>query len=571
MANSFFTRTFSTLTEAFQSCLKRFPVTVCFAITLTGYFIYWITVEKETRLFFIIAYYLSIGTLLSLTLHLWCEEMKKPANRIMTQIIGHVLLIIDSIFLYQLSSAEPMTEIKIAHGAGIFALGISVFFLSFTKEKNDIASWNFALSSLTCFVTACAIGLIMSGGISLLVFSLHKLFDWTIDPKWYFDITVVCNILLAIFLFLGQLPKGTAKHDRTPLSKSFLNTVIHYLFIPLLSGYLIVLYIYAARILIKWELPIGWVSWLVTTLMAGCIAIEFGLYPTRMASSRKADDRIARYLPVMILPLLILMTVGIARRLNDYGITIHRLYLLTFNVWCYMVCLGLFITKAKRINWIPISFAVIFLLTSVLPVNYSSITRNMLRNDIKKEIKQSASYELPLSNEEYKTWIRTLPNKKACFINDKIEYLHLYFGKESVIDLIEGPSAPVIIPDTVNNKEIRIDLRASAESIIEIPKGYNYFIAIEQTEDIPNKYITDDILPVPINCISQNITDTIYLDLKTLKSLDKYEYEDMPPQQIKCRLGGHLFILTFINVRQFANEEHTNVFLSGYLLIKNKQ
>ena len=42
------------------------------------------------------------------------------------------------------------------------------------------------------------------------------------------------------------------------------------------------LYVYAARIFISWELPTGWVSWLVVALMAGCIAIEFGLYPVRI-------------------------------------------------------------------------------------------------------------------------------------------------------------------------------------------------------------------------------------------------------------------------------------------------
>ena len=166
MVRTFLTKTFSTLTEAFQNCLKRFPITVCFAIALTGYLIYWVTIEKEERLFFIIAYYLSIGTLLSLTLHLWCEEIKKPSARIITQAVAHVLLIADSVFLYYLSPEESLTEITIAHGAGIFALGISIFFLSFTKEKNDIASWNFTLSSLTYFVTACAIGSIMSGGIN---------------------------------------------------------------------------------------------------------------------------------------------------------------------------------------------------------------------------------------------------------------------------------------------------------------------------------------------------------------------------------------------------------------------
>ena len=72
-----------------------------------------------------------------------------------------------------------------------------------------------------------------------------------------------------------------------------------------------------------------------------------------------------------------------------------RLYLITFNIWCYIVCIGLSLNKARRINWIPVSFSVIFLLTSVLPVNYASITRNKLRSDIENELEKSGISSLP--------------------------------------------------------------------------------------------------------------------------------------------------------------------------------
>lgn len=196
----------------------------------------------------------------------------------------------------------------------------------------------------------------MSCGISLLVLSLHKLFNIDIDTRYYLYIVIICNVCLPLLLFLGLLPSRQEKHNTFPLLHSFLNNVIHYLFLPLTGGYLIVLYIYALRILASWELPIGWVSWLVIALMTGCIAIEFGLYPTRMAHGKRMDELIARWLPAFVLPLLCLMTIGIIRRFNDYGVTINRLYLITLNVWCYFVCITLILIKAKRINWIPVSF-----------------------------------------------------------------------------------------------------------------------------------------------------------------------------------------------------------------------
>ena len=282
MASNFIEKAVYTIAEAFQNCLKRFPVTVCFVFALTGHLIYLCASDgkvPDDKLFYTISYYFSVGTLLSLTLHLWSEEMKRKAAKAVTHLTGNLLLLADTFFLYTLSPEQSWTEIIIAHAAAILALGLSVFFLSFFREKNDVPSWNFALSSLGSFVTANVMGGIMSGGLCLLLFSLHQLFNLDIKPKGYGYILILCNVLLAMMLFLGLLPKGEAKHDRKPLVRSFLNTAAHYLFLPLTGAYLLVLYVYAAKILISWELPDGWVSWLVTALMTGCIAIEFSIYP----------------------------------------------------------------------------------------------------------------------------------------------------------------------------------------------------------------------------------------------------------------------------------------------------
>ena len=385
-------KAFHTATEAFQNCLKRFPVTVTFIFVFTAYLIYltYTDWKGEDRLLFIIGYYLSVGILLSLTLHLWSEEVKSRLLKTGINLAAHALLIADAFLLYHyLTTESSWIEIGIAHAAAILAVGLSTFFLSFLREKNDIASWNFALNTVSAYIVTQVIGLILCAGISLLLFSLHQLFDIHISGKCYAYIYYLCNVSLGLMLFLGLLPQGNDKHNREPHSSEFLNGILHYLFLPLTAGYLIVLYIYATRILISWELPIGWVSWLIVALMTVCIAVQFGLYPTRFKEGKRFDNWIARWMPVLILPLLLLMTIGIIRRFNDYGITINRLYLATLNGWFYIVCIGLFVIKARRINWIPISFAGIFLLTSALPVNYAGITKNAILKEIKAEMQRS--------------------------------------------------------------------------------------------------------------------------------------------------------------------------------------
>lgn len=568
MLGHWFQKIIQTFNGTLQSNLKRFPITLFFTIALTCYLCYFVSNHDENKkLNWIIGYYLSVGTLLSLTLHLWCEEMKRIIPKIAVQAGMHLLLILDAIYLYSYSYEKSFTEIGIAHGAGILAIGLSVFFLSFFKEKNDIPSWNFALSSITACMTANVIGCIMSGGICFLILSVHKLFDLSIDSTCYLYVAILCNVCLSMFLFLGLLPQKQEKHNTRPLQHSFLNGVIHYLFLPLTGGYLIVLYIYALRILINWELPIGWVSWLVITLMTGCIVIEFGLYPSRMAQQKRTDNLIARWLPLFVLPLLFLMTIGIIRRFNDYGVTINRLYLITLNIWCYFVCITLIIIKAKRISWIPISFSLVFLLTSVLPVNYASITRQIIQKEVNQTIiRQKPMLNLPLSQEQYNQWLKTFSSEQARQINEKFIYLYEWFGKESICQWIDEDASLYMLRTEFEDKQenqptVSYSGTIASEATISIPDGYQKLQSIHRYQIIDHKE-QDKIIAVSLT----QDNDTVYIDQQTIESLSQRKKGEMPPTQLNCNSSQKAFLLTSFSIEK--TEENIEVSIDGYLFSK---
>lgn len=568
MLGHWFQKIIQTFNGTLQSNLKRFPITLFFTIALTCYLCYFVSNHDENKkLNWIIGYYLSVGTLLSLTLHLWCEEMKRIIPKIAVQAGMHLLLILDAIYLYSYSYEKSFTEIGIAHGAGILAIGLSVFFLSFFKEKNDIPSWNFALSSITACVTANVIGCIMSGGICFLILSVHKLFDLSIDSTCYLYVVILCNVCLSMFLFLGLLPQKQEKHNTRPLQHSFLNGVIHYLFLPLTGGYLIVLYIYALRILINWELPIGWVSWLVITLMTGCIVIEFGLYPSRMAQQKRTDNLIARWLPLFVLPLLFLMTIGIIRRFNDYGVTINRLYLITLNIWCYFVCITLIIIKAKRISWIPISFSLVFLLTSVLPVNYASITRQIIQKEVNQTIiHQNPMQNLSLSQEQYNQWLKTFSPEQARQINEKFIYLYEWFGKESICQWIDEDVSLYMLRTEFEDRQenqstVSYSGTIASEATISVPDGYQKLQSIHRYQIIDHKG-QDKIIAVSLT----QDNDTVYIDQQTIESLSQRKKGEMPPTQLNCNSSQKVFLLTSFSIEK--TEENIEVSIDGYLFSK---
>ena len=297
----------SIIKEAFRTCAKRFPAPMAFATALTIFLIYIIIasdyVYSYKELIKALGYFLSVGFVLSLTLALWIEEKEENRRTDTIQIVAYAILLADTIYLYNINFGSGNGwEVFLMHASAIFALVLSIFFLSFRQERDDIASWNFTLRILINLFLCFLIGFVLWGGISILMVSLKWLFSIALDIKWYLVMGTLCAFYLPTLLFLGRIPKDEEKHQRKPIPSAFLGNVVRYIFVPLEGLYLLVLYIYAIRILIQWELPNGYVSWLVIISMIGCIAIEFGLYPVRKREGRKYDERVARFLPLLLIP-----------------------------------------------------------------------------------------------------------------------------------------------------------------------------------------------------------------------------------------------------------------------------
>lgn len=198
-----------------------------------------------------------------------------------------------------------------------------------------------------------------------------------------------------------------------------------------------VLYVYALKILLRWELPDGDVAWPVTGAIVAGVLIEYLLYPSRMASRSRLDDTVARWLPVALLPLLVLMTVALCRRIGDYGITISRLYMLTLNLWGYGMCAWLWLTRARRVGWIPVSCALLFFITSALPLlNYTTVTEFILRSQVGTMLEEYGAGELPMSVSDYNGLVDGLPRDDQNRLEGKFRYLLDNYGKDAVASLV---------------------------------------------------------------------------------------------------------------------------------------
>ena len=556
------------IAHLFGQGFRRFPLAMAFTLFLTGLLIYINhggTVSNKQE--FLLLFYPATGAVLAVALSLLTEDFKSRVWAVIVQCLVHAFWFVVSLYLARFDRFSIPQLIAVS--ATIAAMSLAVFLICFYRRNQDVPFWNFSICTSMALGVSVAIGVILTLGLNVLVESLKMLFNFDLGDKVFGDIAAVCMVWLAPALFMNLIPKGENKYMTNVVEFSgFAKGVVQYLFIPLLALYMITLYAYAGKILLEWTLPVGGVSYLVSGSMVLMVLLIYITYPVQHQEGNLLFKRVTRWLPVIMMPLLALMTVAIARRLSDYGITVSRLYLLVFNVWCYAVCLWLIFTRNKRIWLIPTSFAVILFLISVGPQSIANITKNHLLDEARTAFTAAGQTEFPLSADQYKAWANKVDNKTAASIDGKLDYLQDFYRYESVKDLI---ARDVVLGKIAKKDDEKpygngYEHYANWKMIqrVEIPAGYHYMDWVEEADidKVQGELIT--IVLKPQNGKEQ----TFELDVKALIALDQDKWQDQTPDPLVLQNGETIFVVNHFTLSVNGRSEVDFLNIDGLLFSK---
>ena len=509
------------------------------------------------RLEFFIAYYFPSAALLVTAFTLDREaNPTKPLNRFIAPLIYVAWLAFCSITAYFIPFSISNNIMLGTLIATIIAVTAT---LAFRHSKDDREFWRLIMGAIIAAVVAGIGAGIFFGGLQLLLIGVETLFGISFYSEITLDIIIVCSMFICPVVWLQMLPSLTPNDERTIKMPRFLGGLLHFLFMPLVGAYLITLYIYLLKIIFIWELPEGMVSYLVTALMAGTIAILFCLYPTRFEEGHRFDKLVARWLPILTLPLLILMTVGIVKRFSDYGVTMPRLYVLTFNIWCYGVCLWLLRCKGSRVIWIPVSFATILFLTSVGPQNYSNLAKVWIKHDIRTALKGK---KLPLNEREYDQLFKSKAPEMQRVLA-QLSYISSYYKEDDVSDILDstayGRRYDYADADTVQTEDLSVyDDNFHACDI----KSYATMVPVNI--DTATTTLKDGQLIVDIPLKTQGFKQPVrmVIPMKTLRKMNRDNKASQP-----ILYNGNALIVESLSLT-LTNNEPSDVSFNGLLLLK---
>jgi hypothetical protein len=359
------------IVRALSDVARRFPLAVASIVALAVLLLVAIhagekTIDQRWWVFLPVVLFASVALRLAL-------EERRPMAGLLAGLAAAALWGVRCVMLpanlYDLATPQTV-EIGAVMATAFFA----IFFAAFLRRDTDAEWWNFASRTIARLLLGAIFANILYGGFWLAIYAVGELFSMTPPGELSGDLAVACFVVFAPLYVLAGVPSGALKHDRELVPSHLLKVLALYIMGSILAVYTLILYLYLLKIVFTWELPNGWVSWLVTLLGAGGLVVTLLLHPHRMRGGDRIAEFLGRWTGVVIAPLLILMSVGIARRVSDYGWTPNRCYILLLNMWFYGVYLWLFVIRGRRVKWIVISAVAVGFLSSVGPWSLARVT-----------------------------------------------------------------------------------------------------------------------------------------------------------------------------------------------------
>ncbi|MFH6992241.1 DUF4153 domain-containing protein [Flavobacterium sp. FlaQc-48] len=266
-------------------------------------------------------------------------------------------------------------------------------FLPRTYNQNEF--WEFNKQLFLRILTSILYSVVLYCGLALAILAIDQLFKVEFyDHIYLHTFLVIAGIFNTIF-FLSGVPE--TNNSENPLVLNYpkgLKNFTQYVLLPLISLYLVILICYEVKILITLSLPVGWVSYLVLVFAIFGILSFLLVHPIATETNNLWMRTFNRWFYFLLIPLLGLLFWAILYRVNLYGFTHERYYVLLLSIWLSIVVAYFLIQKNPKIKFIPISLCIGGLFSILGPQSADSISKNSQLSRFESYMQPSANKKL---------------------------------------------------------------------------------------------------------------------------------------------------------------------------------
>lgn len=247
------------------------------------------------------------------------------------------------------------------------------------RDARQGALWLFSLRLGLTVLAATVAGLIFTGGLTAVVAGFIALFD--VPPPWnaYEHVWMSAATLVGPLYGLALLPtrideEGGPADGRYSHLERGVSVLVAYVMVPVAIAYILILHIYAAKIIIDGELPKGQIALMVSIFAVGGTATWLIAWPWRETGTTVLRFFVRSWFWFTIVP-LILLVIAIYVRISAYGVTFERYSGALIALWLALTAAYLAIRRQHADMRVLLgSFAILALLGSTGPWGANSLS-----------------------------------------------------------------------------------------------------------------------------------------------------------------------------------------------------
>ena len=384
-----------------SSAFRRFPVAFSLLLFITlvvdTEFLNFIDTVQGTllaRFLVWLGFYPIAAILVSLATSLVQESLKKR-NWQPQAITGGAWFVFSLFLTFAFSMDVSWANYYLVATASFIyiAATFGIFIAPFWKDKDENAFWIFLFKNLKALVVSALVATLLFCSVAALVFAFGALFEYEFEEKVFLYFGYFCAGAVFPILYFTGIPSIEECHSETPKLSKFVTSTIRFLFVPVLTLAILLFYAYIAKFILLWDMPQGMVSYFVSGFMA-------------------FEKKLLKIFPAACIPLVVMMSVGLVRRISDYGISAERIYVVAINIFFYAVIAILLADKIKcKSRFIAITFCAMFFILTDTPLNALKVTHHVWMESIKGALVEAGYTEYPLNKEDSKAFIRELRKK----------------------------------------------------------------------------------------------------------------------------------------------------------------
>lgn len=262
--------------------------------------------------------------------------------------------------------------------------------------------------------------------------SIEALFDVNIDSELYGDIWMISMVLLAwsfVFNYYLTLTQEINKKSDFEIKPSRLRRIFwSFIFLPLALIYLAIFGAYGIKILITWIRP----KWIIVRLWIWYFALwiisSYLIYPEKT----KIHEIINKILYVSFILISFMMIWAIAKRINQYWITINRCFVCYIIVFIIIFSvLSLIFTKKRLLTFVSTLWILAFIAVYARPLNVGNISFESQLNRLETLLSKE-NISLPLTQ-----WALKDANEESTkLIMWTLDWLMENYNKDKIINKI---------------------------------------------------------------------------------------------------------------------------------------